>query len=49
MKMWINEYNIRSEILSMGLGTDNPEHVGEIQRLCTQIPVLDHAERLEHL
>ncbi|NXR65124.1 DDX17 helicase, partial [Rhadina sibilatrix] len=49
MKMWINEYNIRSEILSTGLGTDNPEHVGEIQKLCRQIPVLDHAERLEHL
>ncbi|NWR12404.1 DBP2 helicase, partial [Paradoxornis webbianus] len=48
LKMWVNEYNIRSEILSMGLGTDNPEHVGEIQKLCTQIPVLDHAERLEH-
>ncbi|NWU35232.1 DDX17 helicase, partial [Hylia prasina] len=48
MKMWINEYNIRSEILSTGLGTDNPEHVGEIQKLCRQIPVLDHAERLEH-
>ncbi|NXP39177.1 DBP2 helicase, partial [Leiothrix lutea] len=49
MKMWINEYNIRSEILSTGLGTDNPEHIGEIQKLCRQIPVLDHAERLEHL
>ncbi|NXM11340.1 DDX17 helicase, partial [Ploceus nigricollis] len=48
MKMWINEYNIRSEILSMGLGTDNPEHVGEIQKLCRQIPVLDRAESLEH-
>ncbi|NWZ62224.1 DBP2 helicase, partial [Acrocephalus arundinaceus] len=47
MKMWINEYNIRSEILSMGLGTDNPEHVGEIQKLCGQMPVLDHAEKLE--
>ncbi|NWY41606.1 DBP2 helicase, partial [Sylvia atricapilla] len=44
MKMWINEYNIRSEILSTGLGTDNPQHVGEIQKLCRQIPVLDHAE-----
>ncbi|NXQ21120.1 DDX17 helicase, partial [Peucedramus taeniatus] len=48
LKMWINEYNIRSEILSTGLGTDNPEHVGEIQKLCRQIPVLDHAESLEH-
>ncbi|NXU34419.1 DBP2 helicase, partial [Drymodes brunneopygia] len=48
MKMWINEYNIRLEILSMGLGTDNPEHVGEIQKLCRQMPVLDHAENLKH-
>ncbi|NXA98455.1 DDX17 helicase, partial [Melanocharis versteri] len=48
MKMWINEYNIRSEILSTGLGTDNPEHVGEIQKLCRQMPVLSHAEDLEH-
>ncbi|NXA75992.1 DDX17 helicase, partial [Thryothorus ludovicianus] len=48
LKMWINEYNIRSEILSMGLGTDNPEHIGEIQKLCRQIPVLDHAQSLEH-
>ncbi|NXS16364.1 DBP2 helicase, partial [Mystacornis crossleyi] len=47
MKMWINEYNIRSEILSTGLGTDNPGHVAEIQKLCRQMPVLDHAENLE--
>ncbi|OWK58134.1 putative ATP-dependent RNA helicase TDRD12 [Lonchura striata] len=49
IKMWINEYNIRSEILSTGLGTDNPEHVGAIQKLCRQMPVLDHAESLECL
>ncbi|NWR17803.1 DDX17 helicase, partial [Emberiza fucata] len=48
MRMWINEYNIRSEILSTGLGTDNPEHVAEIQKLCTQIPVVDHGQSLEH-
>uniref|UniRef100_A0A8C5JE78 RNA helicase n=1 Tax=Junco hyemalis TaxID=40217 RepID=A0A8C5JE78_JUNHY len=46
MRMWVNEYNIRSEILSMGLGTDNPEHIGEIQKLCTQIPVVDHGQML---
>ncbi|RLV96155.1 hypothetical protein DV515_00012684 [Chloebia gouldiae] len=49
IKMWINEYNIRSEILSTGLGTDNPEHIGAIQKLCSQIPVLDRAESLECL
>ncbi|NXY55410.1 DBP2 helicase, partial [Callaeas wilsoni] len=48
LKMWINEYSIRSEILSTGLGTDNPEHVGEIMKLCRQVPVLDHAENSEH-
>ncbi|NWV68845.1 DDX17 helicase, partial [Malurus elegans] len=47
MKLWINEYNIRSEILSTGLGTDNPEHVAEIQKLCRQMPILDHAENME--
>ncbi|KAM4767339.1 putative ATP-dependent RNA helicase TDRD12 isoform 2-T3 [Cyanocitta cristata] len=49
LKMWINEYSIRSEILSTGLGTDNPEHIAEIKKLCRQMPVLDHAENLEHL
>ncbi|NXI86443.1 DBP2 helicase, partial [Rhipidura dahli] len=48
MKIWINEYNIRSEILSTGLGTDNPEHIAEIQKLCRQMPVSDDAENLEH-
>ncbi|NXU11385.1 DDX17 helicase, partial [Pardalotus punctatus] len=48
MKIWINEYSIRSEILSTGLGADNPEHVAEIQKLCRQMPVLDRAENLEH-
>ncbi|NXE35924.1 DBP2 helicase, partial [Ptilorrhoa leucosticta] len=48
IKIWINEYNIRSEILSTGLGTDNPEHIAEIQKLCRQVPVLGHAENLEH-
>ncbi|XP_017596474.1 PREDICTED: putative ATP-dependent RNA helicase TDRD12 isoform X1 [Corvus brachyrhynchos] len=49
LKIRINEYSIRSEILSTGLGTDNPEHIAEIQKLCRQMPVLDHAKNLEHL
>ncbi|KAM7011168.1 putative ATP-dependent RNA helicase TDRD12 [Passerculus sandwichensis] len=49
MRMWVNEYNIRSEILSTGLGTDNPEHVGEIQKLCAQTPVVSHGQSLEPL
>ncbi|NXA13720.1 DBP2 helicase, partial [Sapayoa aenigma] len=48
VKVWINEYNIRSEILSTGLGTDNPEHLAEIQKLCRHIQVPDGAENLEH-
>uniref|UniRef100_A0A8D2M1J9 RNA helicase n=1 Tax=Zonotrichia albicollis TaxID=44394 RepID=A0A8D2M1J9_ZONAL len=47
MRMWVNEYNIRSEILSTGLGTDNPEHVGAILKLCTQMPVVDHGQNAE--
>ncbi|KFP15290.1 Tudor domain-containing protein 12, partial [Egretta garzetta] len=33
LKMSVNEYNVRSEILSMGLGTDNPEHLIQLQKL----------------
>lgn len=47
--MSINEYNVRSEILSTGLGTDNPEHITELQKLCGHVKVLDHAENLEPL
>nr|XP_009483991.1 PREDICTED: putative ATP-dependent RNA helicase TDRD12 [Pelecanus crispus] len=49
LKMSINEYNIRSEILSTGLGTDNPEHITQLQKLCGYMKVLDHAEDLEPL
>jgi len=47
--MSVNEYNIRSEILSMGLGTDNPEHIVQLQKLCGHMKVLHHAENLEPL
>ncbi|XP_060132083.1 putative ATP-dependent RNA helicase TDRD12 [Zootoca vivipara] len=33
LKTSINEYNIRSEILSTGMGIDNPEHISELQKL----------------
>ncbi|KFZ52986.1 Tudor domain-containing protein 12, partial [Antrostomus carolinensis] len=33
LKMSINEYSVRSEILATGLGTDNPEHITELQKL----------------
>ncbi|KAJ7311921.1 hypothetical protein JRQ81_006241, partial [Phrynocephalus forsythii] len=33
LKTYISEYNIRSEILSSGLGVDNPEHIHELQKL----------------
>ncbi|XP_010189780.1 PREDICTED: putative ATP-dependent RNA helicase TDRD12, partial [Mesitornis unicolor] len=49
LKISINDYNIRSEILSTGLGTDNPEHLTQIQKLCEHMKVLDHAKNLEPL
>ncbi|XP_010583411.1 PREDICTED: putative ATP-dependent RNA helicase TDRD12 [Haliaeetus leucocephalus] len=49
LKMSVNEYNIRSEILSTGLGTDNPEHITQLQRLCGHIKVLDDVKNLEPL
>ncbi|NXJ73189.1 DDX17 helicase, partial [Trogon melanurus] len=47
LKMSIVEYNVRSEILSTGLGTDNPEHLTQLQKLCRHMKVLGHAESLE--
>ncbi|KAM6123549.1 putative ATP-dependent RNA helicase TDRD12 [Phoenicopterus ruber ruber] len=49
LKMSVNEYNVRSEILSTGLGTDNPEHITQLQKLCGHMKVLDHAKNLEPL
>uniref|UniRef100_A0A8C8A6U5 Putative ATP-dependent RNA helicase TDRD12 n=1 Tax=Otus sunia TaxID=257818 RepID=A0A8C8A6U5_9STRI len=46
-KMLVNEYNVRSVILSTGLGTDNPEHITQLQKLCRHRKVLDHAENLK--
>ncbi|KFV69069.1 Tudor domain-containing protein 12, partial [Dryobates pubescens] len=33
LKVAINEYNVRAEILSTGLGADNPEHVTQLRKL----------------
>ncbi|KFW06968.1 Tudor domain-containing protein 12, partial [Eurypyga helias] len=33
LKMCVKEYNVRSQILSTGLGTDNPEHLTQLQKL----------------
>uniref|UniRef100_A0A8C0B4T6 Putative ATP-dependent RNA helicase TDRD12 n=1 Tax=Buteo japonicus TaxID=224669 RepID=A0A8C0B4T6_9AVES len=49
LKMSVNEYNIRSEILSTGLGTDNPEHITQLQKLSGHIKVLDDVKNLEPL
>ncbi|NXW56580.1 RH20 helicase, partial [Eurystomus gularis] len=49
LKMSVNEYNIRSEILSTGLGADNPEHITQLQELCRHVKTLDHAKNLEPL
>ncbi|OXB67764.1 hypothetical protein ASZ78_010366 [Callipepla squamata] len=49
LKIRINEYSVRSEILSTGLGTDNPEHVLQLQKLCEHVKVLNHMKNLEPL
>ncbi|XP_064375724.1 putative ATP-dependent RNA helicase TDRD12 isoform X3 [Dromaius novaehollandiae] len=49
LKTYVNEYNVRSEILSMGLGTDNPEHIKQLQKLCRHVKVLAHEKNLETL
>uniref|UniRef100_A0A8C3LXN5 Putative ATP-dependent RNA helicase TDRD12 n=1 Tax=Chrysolophus pictus TaxID=9089 RepID=A0A8C3LXN5_CHRPC len=46
LKMYVNEYSVRSEILSTGLGTDNPEHILQLQKLCEHVK-LSHTENLE--
>ncbi|OXB84008.1 UNVERIFIED_CONTAM: hypothetical protein H355_015519, partial [Colinus virginianus] len=49
LKICISEYSVRSEILSTGLGTDNPEHVLQLQKLCEHVKVLNHMKNLEPL
>ncbi|XP_039359427.1 putative ATP-dependent RNA helicase TDRD12 isoform X2 [Mauremys reevesii] len=45
LKTSINEYNIRSEILSMGMGIDNPEHIKQLQKLCKHAKTLALEEK----
>lgn len=45
--MYVNEYSVRSEILSTGLGTDNPEHITQLQKLCVHVKELSHMNNLE--
>nr|XP_060644004.1 putative ATP-dependent RNA helicase TDRD12 isoform X1 [Anolis sagrei ordinatus] len=56
LKTSINEYNIRSEILSTGFGVDNPEHICELQKLFREaetafekkdMPALNHPLKAE--
>ncbi|KAM6253046.1 putative ATP-dependent RNA helicase TDRD12 [Porphyrio hochstetteri] len=49
LKLSVNEYNVRSEILATGLGTDNPEHVTQLQKLCGCVNIPDHEKNLEPL
>ncbi|NXN93034.1 DBP2 helicase, partial [Rhinopomastus cyanomelas] len=49
LKMSVNEYNVRSEILSTGLATDNAEHITQLQKLCRRAEVTDNAKNLEPL
>uniref|UniRef100_A0A669R6P5 Putative ATP-dependent RNA helicase TDRD12 n=1 Tax=Phasianus colchicus TaxID=9054 RepID=A0A669R6P5_PHACC len=46
LKMYVNEYSVRSEILSTGLGTDNPEHILQLQKLCEHVK-LSHTKNLD--
>ncbi|KAG8510029.1 putative ATP-dependent RNA helicase TDRD12, partial [Galemys pyrenaicus] len=34
LKTSIIDYNVRAEILSMGMGTDNSEHIEQLKKLC---------------
>ncbi|KAJ1082869.1 hypothetical protein NDU88_003032 [Pleurodeles waltl] len=53
LKTSLNEYNVRSEILSTGMGVDNPEHLKKLKKLCSEEqetasskrtgPVVDHS------
>ena len=36
MKTVINEYNVKSEILSTGMGVSNPKHVELLRELCQE-------------
>uniref|UniRef100_A0A8C6JXJ8 Putative ATP-dependent RNA helicase TDRD12 n=1 Tax=Melopsittacus undulatus TaxID=13146 RepID=A0A8C6JXJ8_MELUD len=47
LKITANEYNVRSEILSTGMGTDNPEHIMQLQKLCGHLKLLLHTENLK--
>ncbi|KAM6300487.1 LOW QUALITY PROTEIN: putative ATP-dependent RNA helicase TDRD12 [Aegotheles albertisi] len=49
LKISVNEYNVRLEILSTGLGTDNPEHITQLQKSYRHVKVFDHAQNLEPL
>lgn len=48
LKMYVNEYSVQSKILSTGLGTDNPEHILQLQKLCEHVK-LSHTKNLEPL
>ncbi|XP_063169241.1 putative ATP-dependent RNA helicase TDRD12 isoform X2 [Candoia aspera] len=39
LKTSINEYSIRSEILSTGLGVDNPGHIQELKKLFKEVEI----------
>nr|XP_028596166.1 putative ATP-dependent RNA helicase TDRD12 isoform X1 [Podarcis muralis]XP_028596167.1 putative ATP-dependent RNA helicase TDRD12 isoform X1 [Podarcis muralis]XP_028596168.1 putative ATP-dependent RNA helicase TDRD12 isoform X1 [Podarcis muralis] len=49
LKTSINEYNIRSKILSTGMGTDNPEHISELQKLYRDAETVQEEKELPAL
>ncbi|XP_030060268.1 putative ATP-dependent RNA helicase TDRD12 [Microcaecilia unicolor] len=40
LKTFINEYNVRTEIISTGMGIDNPEHMERLKELCREAHLL---------
>ncbi|XP_051485399.1 putative ATP-dependent RNA helicase TDRD12 [Apus apus] len=49
LKISVNEYDVRSEILSTSLGIDNPEHKTQLHKLCRNMEVSDYAQKTESL
>ncbi|KAJ8248978.1 hypothetical protein GJAV_G00229830 [Gymnothorax javanicus] len=48
LKTCINDYNVRSEILSTGMGTSNPEHLELLRALCRETSATPAATEPSH-
>ncbi|XP_029464271.1 putative ATP-dependent RNA helicase TDRD12 isoform X2 [Rhinatrema bivittatum] len=47
LKTSINEYNVRNEIISTGMGIDNPEHMEKLKALCREVQLADKSNTLQ--